>query len=289
MVFQPGTKAVLKRIFRQKDFNLFAKIIKDDNPTHVDTEFSKTTKFGRTLAHGMHLYANLTRILNTQIPGPGTVQISQELMFPTGTYTNQEVLFKTQILEISENQQYAKIKTVCATPQGIGAKGHTLVSLPNGKIRFPGIDERMCLPVESEAASFKHMKIGQEAKSKRTFTKNDLEDYACLTGDHNPLILSSSFAKDAGLNGCIIPGPLLSGMFSSLLGTKLPGRGVNWLKQKLHFPNPAYIGEEITAKVTIVRFRPQKALINLYGTCVTSKNKVVCQAESLMLARQMQE
>ncbi|MCP4020575.1 MAG: hypothetical protein GY729_01930 [Desulfobacteraceae bacterium] len=289
MNFEAGTKTLLKRIFRQEDFNRFADIIQDNNPTHVDPQFCKTTVFGRTLAHGMHLYANLTRILNTQMPGPGTIQISQELMFPTGTYTDQEVAFEAELLDVFKDQQHARIKTECISPQGVGATGHTIVFLPGQKPVFPGLDNAMCQPLKTGITTYKDMEIGQHVSNTRQFIQDDIEKYAALTGDHNPLCLNAGFAKGIGLDSCIIPGPLLSGMFSSLLGTRLPGRGVNWLKQKLHFPEPAYIGETITAKVTIVRFRPKKALINLYGTCFTSDKRVVCQAESLMLARQMEK
>ncbi len=285
---ETGSKAFLKRIFRQKDYDLFARIIRDDNPIHVDVDFCKATRFGKTLAHGMHLYANLCRILSTQMPGPGTIQIKQDFTFPTGTFTDQEVLFETEVTGFSDDKKHARIKTECITPQGKGATGQTLVILPGQKAIYPGLDENMCQPVESDTKSFKQMEIGQDASCTRAFTKDDLEAYASLTGDHNPVTLSELFAKKAGLDRCIVPGPMISGMFSSLLGTKLPGRGVNWLKQDLHFPNPAYVGEKITARVTIVRFRPEKALINLYGTCETSDNKVVCQAKSLMLAQNME-
>jgi acyl dehydratase len=76
-------------------------------------------------------------------------------------------------------------------------------------------------------------------------------------------------------------------MFSYLLGTELPGRGTNWLKQNIYLPNPAYLGEEITAEVKVVRIRPDKDLFYLQDQCITSKGKVVCQAESLVMAKEM--
>jgi acyl dehydratase len=78
-------------------------------------------------------------------------------------------------------------------------------------------------------------------------------------------------------------------MFSDLLGTKLPGKGTNWLKQNLHFPAPAYMDDEITARVEIVRLRPQKDLVNLIGTCTNSSGEWVCQAQSLVLVRDLEE
>ena len=47
----------LNRVFTQEDFDRFARLSGDDNPIHVDSEFSARHKFGRTVAHGMLLLA----------------------------------------------------------------------------------------------------------------------------------------------------------------------------------------------------------------------------------------
>ena len=142
---------------------------------------------------------------------------------------------------------------------------------------------------DSEAQTLKRLRIGQTAAAKRIFTAEDLAEYADLTGDENPLLTDADYARQAGFKDRIIPGPLLSGMFSDLLGTKLPGRGTNWLKQKLHFPAPAYVGDEIYARVEIIRLRPEKDLVNLRGTCTNSSGELVCQAQSLVLIRDLEE
>ena len=121
----------------------------------------------------------------------------------------------------------------------------------------------------------KGLAIGQTATTKRTFTKADLKEYVSLTGDVVPI--------EAGK--LAVPRPLLGGMFSYLLGTELPGRGTNWLKQHLEFVMPAYVGEEITATVEVVRLRPEKALVNLRTVCRNSAGEVVCDGEALVLAR----
>ena len=75
-------------------------------------------------------------------------------------------------------------------------------------------------------------------------------------------------------------------MFSDLLGTKLPGRGTNWLKQSLRFPAPAFPGEPITATVEIIRLRPDKDLVNLRTVCANAAG-VVCEGEALVLVKDL--
>ena len=118
-------------------------------------------------------------------------------------------------------------------------------------------------------------RIGQRATLTRVFHEADVREYAELTG------MPSSAPCD------VIPGGLLGGMFSRLLGTELPGRGTNWLKQKLSFPAPARTGQAITATVEVVRLRPEKQLVNLRTVCVDAFGTIVCDGEALVMAREM--
>jgi acyl dehydratase len=121
----------------------------------------------------------------------------------------------------------------------------------------------------------KGLTLGQRATSTRVFTTEDIAAYAALTGD-------ASF--DPGT----IPGPMLGGMVSDLLGTKVPGRGTMWLKQHYSFPAPAFVEETITATVEIVRIRPEKDLVNLQISCVNPRGEQVCRGESLVFVADLE-
>lgn len=73
----------------QPEFDLFALISGDDNPIHVDPEFSARTTFGRTVSHGMLIYAKLWGLLTVQYPG--VAQTGQSMMFPNPCYTGEPV------------------------------------------------------------------------------------------------------------------------------------------------------------------------------------------------------
>ncbi len=85
----------------------------------------------------------------------------------------------------------------------------------------------------------------------------------------------------------MVPTGLVGGMFSQLLGTSLPGRGTNWLKQTLRFRAAAHVDELLTTTVEIVRLRPEKKLVNLRVTCVAASGALVCEGEALVLALEM--
>lgn len=122
----------------------------------------------------------------------------------------------------------------------------------------------------------KTFQIGDSATTKRSFSSADVTEYMSL----------------AGIEGSgkphTVPGPLLGGMFSYLLGTQCPGRGTNYLKQHLEFPIPANVGEELTATVEIIRLRPEKDLVNLRTICTNAAGQVVCQGEALVLVKDVE-
>jgi acyl dehydratase len=289
MAFKVGHVETFRHCFSQDNFDRFAALSGDNNPIHVDPEFSARTRFGQTVAHGMLLYSTICRILSTQFPGPGFLQIKQDMVFQNPTYADTDIAVNLEVVNIQTKTQQAQIRTLITLPDGRPAcSGSTLVHLPGWKGGFPGIDESMAVVGESEAQTLMRLKIGQTATAERIFSAEDLAEYADLTGDTNPLFQDPNFSHQLGFDDCIIPGPLLSGMFSDLLGTKLPGRGTNWLKQNLHFPAAAYAGDEITARVEITRLRPEKDLVNLRGTSQNSNGELVCQAQSLVLARDLE-
>jgi acyl dehydratase len=117
--------------------------------------------------------------------------------------------------------------------------------------------------------------VGQRASSTRTFTADEIQTYSTLTGDTS---------YDAGC----IPGPMLGGMVSDLLGTKVPGRGTMWLKQHYEFPAAAHVGEAITATVEISRFRPDKDLVYLNVQCVNPNGQIVCKGETLVFVADLE-
>mgnify|MGYP000091330130 CR=1 FL=1 len=90
----------------QADFDLFAEISGDDNPIHVDPDFSAKTRFGRTVSHGMLLYSKLWGLLQQNVPD--AQQASQELMFPRPCYAGDVISLK---IEETETNKFAIVAT----------------------------------------------------------------------------------------------------------------------------------------------------------------------------------
>src|SRR6516164_2797272 len=76
-----GDTASISRTLTQKDIELFAIMSGDVNPAHVDEEFAKSDMFQKIIAHGMWGGALISTVLGTELPGPGTIYVSQSLNF----------------------------------------------------------------------------------------------------------------------------------------------------------------------------------------------------------------
>ena len=121
-----GQVIVAKRTFTQENFNLFAELSHDNNPIHVDPEFAATTRFGRTVSHGMMLYGMLCGVLSANFPAAR--QLEQELVFPKPTYAGDEMTICLEVTEIIADSKQARLTTTITRPDGENSyEGHTLI------------------------------------------------------------------------------------------------------------------------------------------------------------------
>ena len=83
------------RVFSQTDFDNFARLSGDNNPIHTNPDFSATTRFGRTVAHGLLLCSVLRGLINQLVPGQ--LLSEQSVMFPAPTFTDEPMNFTVTV------------------------------------------------------------------------------------------------------------------------------------------------------------------------------------------------
>ena len=111
-----GQVIIAKRTFTQENFNLFAELSHDDNPIHVDPEFAATTRFSKTVSHGMMLYGMLCGVLSANFPNAR--QLEQELIFPKPTYAGDEMTIRLEVTELDTDSKQARLTTTITRPEG---------------------------------------------------------------------------------------------------------------------------------------------------------------------------
>ncbi len=76
-----GQTAVQRRTLSESDIQAFATVSGDVNPAHLDADYADHTLFHGVIAHGMWGGALISTVLGTQLPGPGTIYLEQNLHF----------------------------------------------------------------------------------------------------------------------------------------------------------------------------------------------------------------
>ncbi|MCE9934103.1 MaoC family dehydratase [Aeromonas salmonicida] len=126
------------------------------------------------------------------------------------------------------------------------------------------------------------LEIGQKASLTKRFGAAEVEAFASLSEDFNPLHLDSAFAATTPFERPIVHGMLLASLFSGLLGQQLPGKGAVYLGQSLSFKQPVFVGDEVTAEVEIIAMRSDKPIITLATRILAAGGALAVTGEAVV-------
>ena len=130
---------------------------------------------------------------------------------------------------------------------------------------------------------YTELTVGQSAEIVRTVAEGDLQAFADVTGDINPLHLDEAAAATTMFKGRIAHGMLSAGYISAVIGTKLPGFGCVYVSQSLAFKRPVRIGDTITTRCEVTELMPATRQLRLRTSCINQVGKVVTEGEAVVL------
>ena len=105
--------------------------------------------------------------------------------------------------------------------------------------------------------------IGARATWTRTFTADDVEAFAGISGDRNPLHFDPEFVARTRFGRLVVHGGLTAGLFNALVAQVLPGPGSVFLHQEWDYPAPVFIGDTVTAEAEVIEARADKPITRL--------------------------
>ena len=189
-----GDSAELTRKLRTEDIELFAVMSGDVNPAHVDEDFARSDMFHKVIAHGMWGGALISAVLGTELPGPGTIYLNQNLSFRRAVGLGDTVTVRVTVVEKSAEHNHVTLDCLCTNQSGETViEGQALVVAPTEKVRRP----RVVLPdvhLHARGARFDDL-ITATAPLPRVAT-------AVV---HPCDALSLEGALEAGVRGMIVP------------------------------------------------------------------------------------
>ena len=128
-----GMSRMLKRKITQNDILLFSKVSGDENPVHLDEEYAQQTIFGRRIAHGMLTASLISAVIAEQLPGHGTVYLSQTLKFVRPVIPGQFVITTVLVTHIEYSNRQVTLDCECKVDEKIVLAGEALVLAPSRK------------------------------------------------------------------------------------------------------------------------------------------------------------
>lgn len=135
---QVGDSASLTRTLTEKDIQVFAIMSGDINPAHVDIEYARSEMFHKIIGHGMWGGALISTVLGTQLPGPGTIYISQNIRFKKPVAIGDTLTVKVTAIEKKPEKNRVVFSCECHNQRDeMVMEGQAEVIAPTKKIRRP--------------------------------------------------------------------------------------------------------------------------------------------------------
>lgn len=127
------------------------------------------------------------------------------------------------------------------------------------------------------------IEIGMRRYLRKEVTDRDIELFAEVSTDRNPVHLDDDYARDTIFEGRIAHGMLTAGLISAVIGEQLPGHGTVYMGQSLKFMAPVRPGDVVLAEVTVTAIDHGRRRVTLDCRCAVGDTTVL-KGEALVLA-----
>jgi 3-hydroxybutyryl-CoA dehydratase len=127
------------------------------------------------------------------------------------------------------------------------------------------------------------LEIGMIRSLRKQVTDRDIELFAEVSTDRNPVHLDEDYAQDTIFGGRIAHGMLTAGLVSAVIGEQLPGHGTVYLGQSIRFLGPVRPGDTVTAEVEVTAIDHAKRRVTMDTRCMVDGRRVLA-GEALVLA-----
>lgn len=125
-----GMSASYTRIISEDDITQFARVSGDNNPIHLDDDFAAKTRFKKRIAHGLLSGSFISTVVGTQLPGPGSLYVSQTLKFRAPVYIGDTVITTATITALNARRGYVTLDTICKVGDTDVIRGEAIMLVP---------------------------------------------------------------------------------------------------------------------------------------------------------------
>jgi 3-hydroxybutyryl-CoA dehydratase len=125
-----GRSASRTHTVSDADIRAFADVSGDHNPVHLDDAYAAATPFKGRIAHGMLSGAWISALIAGELPGPGTIYLSQTMSFKRPVRIGDEVTVTATVSGVDEAKNRVTLATVCTVGGKAVVEGEAVVLAP---------------------------------------------------------------------------------------------------------------------------------------------------------------
>ncbi len=115
---RPGDTAELTRVVETRDITAFVDAVGDFNPLHSDPAFAAGTMFKGPIAPGLLTAGMISAVIGTELPGPGSVYLSQDLRFLGPVRAGDTITARVEVADVIRERNRVRLRTRCANQRG---------------------------------------------------------------------------------------------------------------------------------------------------------------------------
>lgn len=122
---------------------------------------------------------------------------------------------------------------------------------------------------------FEDLEVGMSAEYRRVIGDKEMQMFADVCGDTNPLHFDDDFAAESAFKGRVVHGMCTAALISTVIGTRLPGPGSMYLSQTLRFTAPVRPGDEVVARAVLEQLQPERKRAEFETMCLVGDRTVL--------------
>jgi len=118
MKLKTGRKATRRLTLTPEHVETYARLTGDHNPLHFDQEFAERTRFGALIVQGGLTTGLIHAIVAMDVPGPGTVFLSQDWQFTAPVYIGDTITAEVEIVHVHETKPVSQLRVAVKRQDG---------------------------------------------------------------------------------------------------------------------------------------------------------------------------
>ncbi len=130
------------------------------------------------------------------------------------------------------------------------------------------------------------IKLGDSYTEKVRYTQANVDTFAQISGDNNPIHVNPEYASKSIFGRCVVHGFFAGAVFSKVFGTQWPGEGTIYLYQEMKFQAPVFVEQDYTAIFEVIELDEVKHRGTIKCTLQDAEGKVAIAGTAKLLNKE---